>query len=152
MFSNLTLYYLNQLGIAPWINKESSLKLLNKSNKVESNLLKLVVLVSSDLSNKAQVLFNHMMAYINVENDELLIIKILTQDLADNKNRQWFTQIEKNTPRAVFALGFNANDLFADSNSTYPIVQSFTPEYLLDNPSYKKKVLHDLHALKGLLS
>ncbi|MCL9684250.1 DNA polymerase III subunit psi [Legionella maioricensis] len=151
MFSNLTLYYLNQLGIVPWINKESSLKLPDKSSTVESNLLKLVVLVSSDLSNKAQALFNRMMASINVEKDELLIIKILTQDLADNK--KWLTQIEKNTPRAVFALGLNVNDdLFADLNSSYPIVQSFAPEYLLDNPSYKKKVFHDLNTLKGLLS
>ena len=152
MFSNLTLYYLNRLGITPWINKETSLKLLDKSNKIENNLLKLVVLVSADLSSKAQVLLNRMMAYINVENDALLMVKILPQDLADNKDRQWSTQIEKNTPRAVLVLGLNSNDLLADLNPAYPVVQSFTPEYLLENPSYKKKVFHDLSTLKRLLS
>jgi hypothetical protein len=152
MFSNLTLYYLNHLGITPWINKESSLKLLDKSNKIENNVFKLVVLVSSDLSSKAQVLLNRMMAYINVANDELLMVEILPQDLVDNKNRQWFNQIEKNTPRAVLVLGLNNKELLADLNPAYPVVQSFTPEYLLDNPSYKKKVFNDLSALKRLLS
>ncbi len=147
MFSNLTLYYLNQLGIEPWINKKNSLKLRDKSNQP----VKLVVLISSDLNNKAQTLFNRMMTYISVKNDELLIIKVLEQDFAENQARQWLSQIEKNTPRAILTLGIDINDLSAGLSSTYPIIQSFTLDYLLENPSYKKNIFHDLSALKKLV-
>ena len=64
MYSNLTLYYLNQMGICPWINKENSLESIEKSSTVCP--LKLVVLVSNELKGKAESLFKHMMTYLNI--------------------------------------------------------------------------------------
>ncbi|BCA95374.1 hypothetical protein TUM19329_17350 [Legionella antarctica] len=152
MFSNLTLYYLNQLEIVPWINKEHSLKFQDSAEQVNRNPFKLVILVSADLSHKAQVLLNHMMAYINLKNDELLIIKILAKDSVENKNRPWYSQVENSTPRAMLVLGLNDNELFIDLNLTFPVVRSLSVEDLLNNPQFKKKVFNDLNILKSLVS
>lgn len=152
MYSNVTLYYLNQIGITPLVTKDNSLNLLSKSNTAESNTLKLIVLISSDFSNKAKSLFNRMMTYINLQENELLLINIKQYDLAQNTNKLWFSQIENKTPLAILALGPNTKDLFNDSNPSYSIVQSLALDYLLTNPLNKKKVFQDLSYLKQLMS
>ena len=152
MFSNLTLYYLNQLGITPWISKENSLNLRKKTNPVESRGLKLVVLISTELSDKAQSLFNRMMAYINIQNDELLLLNIKQQDFINGTNRDFFSQIAANSPLAVLALGPSAKALFDDFNPSIGVVESLTLDDLLNNPSNKKKAFQDLSYLKQLFS
>lgn len=145
MYSNLTLYYLNQMGICPWINKENSLESIEKSSTVCP--LKLVVLVSNELKGKAESLFKHMMTYLNIINDELLIIKIKEED-----SNQWISSVEKIRPQAILALGPDLKNKFVNLNLPYPALQSLAPEYLLNHPSYKKNAFQDLAQLKKLIS
>jgi DNA polymerase III psi subunit len=152
MFSNLTLYYLNQLGITPWISKENVTISSTKPNPVESRVFKLVVLISADLTGKAKSLFDRMLAYINIQDNEFLLLNIKQEAFSQGANSQWFAQIDNSSPVAVLALGLNTKTIFNDSNPTYAVVESLAIDQLLNNPSNKKQVFQDLSYLKQLLS
>lgn len=160
MYSNLTLYYLNQMGINPWIYKENSLTLheadslatSDLSDSSESTPLKLVIILSSELNSKAQLLFKRMIDYINIDDNELLTITMEQNGLPDNAHQQWASQLDNKKPLAVLSLGPKANQFLTDDNISYPVLQSMPLEYLLNNPSYKKKIFQDLHYIKNLIT
>lgn len=147
MYSDLTLYYLNQLGITPWIIKENFVDVPNK------DLIKLVVLVHSNTnkSKKAQSLLKRMMAFINLDDDELLILNIGANDSNEPNSTSWHTQLEKKSPLAILSLGCNTETLLSDFNLSCPVLTSKDPEHLLSNPSAKKSVFCDLSYLNEKL-
>ncbi len=142
MYSNLTLYYLNQMGITPWVNKEHISNLIRQSN--EKSAHKLVVLTSIALNDKMRSLFQQMMDYINLQHNDVLIMTVRELELGNNK---WCEQFLDKIPQALLSFGPNINDL----NLPYPTFQSLPFEYLLDNPSSKKEVLQVLTRLRTCL-
>lgn len=140
MYSNLTLYYLNQMGITPWINKEPRSNLVLQSN--ESTVYQLVVLTSTPLNDKMRTLFHQMISYVNLQHEDVYIMTVGKQD-----GVQWGEQLLEKTGRALLSFGPSINDL----NLPYPKFHSVPLEYLLDNPSSKKEVFQVLSHLKVCL-
>ncbi|CEG56795.1 DNA polymerase III subunit psi [Legionella fallonii] len=137
MYSNLTLYYLNQIGITPWVNKELIPNLIDQPNETSTHPI--IVLISTELSDKMRSLFNQMMDYIDITQDEVLVVAVREQEL-ENK-------LLDKAPQALLSLGPNVNDL----NLPYPIFQGLALEYLLDNPLSKREVFQVLTRLRAYL-
>jgi len=57
MYSNLNLYYLQQLGITPWISKDT----------IQQDSVKLAVLVRSTASTKAQAFVKRVLSFLHLK-------------------------------------------------------------------------------------
>lgn len=123
MYSESTLYYLNQIGIQPWVRK----------NVQQPRLL---VLVPSQQSLKAQKLVQNMLGYLGLPKSELMLLGV-----TDMKN------LELGSLKVVWNLGARV----LEDLKNYPIVASCDPEYLVGNPAQKKGVLGELLQVKQLL-
>lgn len=144
MYSNLTLYYLNQMGITPWVNKEYLSNLEQQSNT--KNAYQLVVLTSTAPNDKVHSLFHQMLNYINLQHDDVFIISVSENESGGNVGK-WSEQLLNKASQALLSFGPNINDL----NVPYPKFQSVSLEYLLNNPSSKKEVFQVLTRLKARL-
>ncbi|CAM4495035.1 MAG: hypothetical protein LEGION0403_FIIPPAGN_00523 [Legionella sp.] len=137
MYSNLTLYYLNQIGIRPWIKREAQ-----EQPQEISNAVKLAVFVSSTLSTKAQSLLQQMMGYLNLNDAEFTVIS------AQKDERQ---QRDTNLrPFAILAFGLSQEQLSAKERSS--VFNTFDLDYLLKNPREKRTVFKVLNEIKQLVS
>lgn len=148
MYSNTTLYYLNQMGIRPWIKRSSTISVLEDERAVKQEALKLLVFISSTLSIKAQSLLSQMMAYLNLPEQELSIIPVQERDSLNKYN----AKIEQKTPRAILVLGLERHQFVTNTNLSCPVLNSIDPDYLITNPAEKGTVFKALHSLKQLLS
>lgn len=136
MYSNLTLYYLNQIGIRPWIKREVQEQLQEKPNSV-----KLAVFVSSTLSTKARSLLQQMIRYLNLNEDELTVIPTQKDEL----NR--YASLK---PFATLVFGLSQEQLLAKEQT--PVFNTLDLDYLLSNPREKRTVFKVLSEIKQLVS
>lgn len=141
MYSNITLYYLNQLGITPWISKENHSVLFNSAQRTPK-----LIIFTGLLHAKAESLLRKMIVCMDINEEQLEIVQI--QDNISSNN-QWFQ--EKN-PIALWALGIKLSDYLSEQLIHCPVINSLSPEHLIDYPSDKRKVLNDLYSLKSLFS
>lgn len=137
MYSNQTLYYLNQIGIRPWIKRESTVSQTTDS----LDALKLIVFISAHLSGRALSLLKQMLAYLNVPEHELTIISTSDQGLDNTLSHQ--------KTQAVLLLGVALNN---NVNFDCPVLTSMDPDYLITHPAEKKNAFKDLCHLKQLLT
>ena len=124
MYSPLKLYYLQQLGIRPWVRRE-----------VPVTCPKIIVIVPSCLTEKAQQLLGHILSYLPKENTQLL-----TKERFLNSNKALLT-------KAVLSF---ETDLTAPFNQTCPVFQDDL-DLLLAQPILKKELFKTLHLLMELL-
>lgn len=152
MYSNLTLYYLNQMGINPWIKKETYSNIVNRSviNSINSSI-KLVVFISSNQSDKARILFKRMMSFINVGMEELLIINVDSSVIGDRHSQEWKEQLKNKKPLATLVLGVNTIDL-SGLNFGCPVISGMEPDFLLKQPKEKKNIFKVLNYIKDLIN
>lgn len=122
MYSNLTLYYLNQLGITPWVIKSRAIK--------EEGIPKLMVISPENISKKAQILLKRMLDFLGFPFE-------LIHNATDYKH--W-----DNPLLAVLILGIDGLDLHVNC----PVFSSMNPEFLLENPAYKKQAFKELSCVK----
>ncbi|MGC1182205.1 DNA polymerase III subunit psi [Legionella sp.] len=157
MYSDKTLYYLNQMGIRAWIKRPNSLSLLQlaTAKQIEESKkgslrggVKLQVFISSNLSIKAQSLLAQMMAYLNLQEHELNIIPVQENEPLSNYD----AKIEQQTPLAILVLGLDHYQFVTSVNTDCLVVNSIDPNYLIANPAEKRKVFKDLHYLMQLVS
>lgn len=146
MYSNTALYYLNQLGIRPWIKRTSLL--FKEDNQTQQECFKLLVFISSTLSAKAKSLLQQMMACINLEQHELSIIPVEARDFSSQNSAQWQNQI----PAAILVLGLNESPLLQELHFSCPVFSSIDPEHLINHPVDKKIIFKDLNTINQLLS
>lgn len=151
MYSNLSLYYLNQLGIKPWINKEAYYHSVQQKEEFEQQTVKLVVFSSSNIDGKVGLLLKRMIAYLAIDEENLLSIKLDKQETSNVQQADWYSLLQKQIPQVILAFGVNPADLIAGLQMNCPLITSLAPEYLLSHPSDKKKVLHDLLTIKQIL-
>jgi hypothetical protein len=130
MYSNLTLYYLNQIGIRPWIKRQ--------------DVTKLFIFVPSNLSSTANTLLKQMIKYIHLETKELLLIPV--QDSGSLVDYQY--QIDQKNPCAILAIGVITSPL----NLKCSLVTCDSPEALLLHPAQKKKAFQALSYLNQLIT
>ncbi|MDI1352332.1 MAG: DNA polymerase III subunit psi [bacterium] len=143
MFNNLTLYYLNQMGIIPWVDKEGA-----KTTNVDPIAVKLI-LITSKMSNKTQIFFNRVLDYLNLAEKDLSMIT-LGENNKEAQKQIINTMITKAIPQAVLILGLN-KDLLTPHNVQCPIISVSNPEYFMDNPTAKKSLFQELQYIKNLV-
>lgn len=144
MYTPLTLYYLNQIGIRPWIKRN------NTERELTTQDAKLFVLFPEHLSSKAKNLLKQMMNYVNLEQSALVLIPLQNTQL-----NEYAFKMKQQNPLAILTWGFNSLEQSEDFNC--PILMCDAPDSLLQNPLKKKeifKVLSDLNQLilEGLSS
>lgn len=144
MYSNLSLYYLNQLGIRPWVKRVNA----EKTQSAKQKSLKLLVLVSSNLSNKGKSLLTQMLAYLGLAEQDLNIIAIHEQDSFGHDN----AQIKQYDPLVTLILGLNTHQLAQEDSLEASVVHSIDPDYLIMNPVEKGKIFKTLHYIKQIIS
>jgi DNA polymerase III psi subunit len=145
MFSNLTLYYLHHMGITPWVNKES-LSHLNS----QSGIIRLLIILPSALSVKAHSLFKAIVVFLDLKEEELLIINFNKQHELLNK-KKWAVQFQQSTPLAALVFDADINNLLMTMDLSFP-VEAVDLENLLQNPLYKKNVWQVLNQIKLLIT
>ncbi|MFI4955451.1 MAG: DNA polymerase III subunit psi [Gammaproteobacteria bacterium] len=140
MYNERSLYYLNQLGITPWITRGQGASCLGEAQ----NTLKLVVFSLSNQSKKAQILLKRMMAFVALDESELLMICVdnINPETAHLKMHQ--VVLANATPLAVLTLGVDTTHLAQELNLQCPILSNFNLDHLLHNPAEKRKVFNDL--------
>ena len=129
MYSNLTLYYLNQMGIKPWIKKTT-----------QQTQIKLLVIIPSNLSLKAQSLLKQILSFINLNSEKTRIISI-----------QESIVLKAYDPLAILLLGCNQSELESNLNIKCPIFFGASLEYLIQHPSEKRKILKELNLINELV-
>ena len=139
MYSTRTLYYLNQMQIRPWVKREAVIA----SHEMPQKMIKLFVFISAGLSDKARSLVQQLIAFINIPEQELAIIPV--------QDTRYLGNLEQKKPSAILILGLDGECFKQALNISCPVLTSADPEYLIANPSEKRKVFRDLNSLKHLL-
>lgn len=129
MLSNVSLYYLNQIGITPWVNKPKL------SPIIES---KLAVLVPDNLSSKAKSLLKQLLSCLSLQEKDLLILR--------GQKHNDFTQ---QRPLAVLSFDTRIN---AVEPLDCPFFANQELEQLLTNPKAKKQVFENLMQINKLIA
>ena len=128
MYTEQNLYYLNQMGIEPWVLKTTGPRLL--------------VLVAEELhSDKERKLLQAILHFINLSQAEVLIKSITTLNTE-------VSQFENSSLIAVLLL---TDDNEQDKKISCPCFKSPSLKKLLDHPKAKKQLLIELIKIKQLL-
>jgi superfamily II DNA/RNA helicase len=127
MYDVNTCYYLNQMGIRPWIRKTLS-----------APKAYWVVMVSSTLQRNAQELLQQILQFLQ---DEQLIhvIKVTKEDSEDQVSQI----LKQYSPQKIFVFGMHLADFFTNE-AKYPTVLTLCPSQLIQQPSKKKQVFYEL--------
>ena len=142
MYSNLTLYYLKQLGITPWVHKERYLRLDDQAIETKQASPSLIIFKQPHLSKKAEILLNKMIAYLDLNETELLV----------SETPQEYSFSENNSPKVIWVLGVENSDLFHSTQCQCPVFSGVSPEHVLRNPMQKREILKVLHSIKKLVN
>ncbi|KTD50781.1 DNA polymerase III subunit psi [Legionella quateirensis] len=142
MYTNLTLYYLKQLGITPWVHKETCLVLEPPALKSKQASPSLIVIKQPHLSKKAEVLLKKMIAYLDLNETEVLV----------SETPQEYSFSENNSPKVIWVLGLEYSELFHTTQCHCPVLSGVSPEHLLHNPLEKREVFKVLHSIKALVN
>ncbi len=137
MYSNLTLYYLNQIGIRPWIKREEQ-----EQAQVLSNAVKLAVFVSSTLSVKAESLLQQMIGYLNLNDDEFTVIS--AQKIGLQPRDMACASL------ATLVFGVSQEQVYTQEQSI--LFNTLDLDYVLSNPREKRTVFKVLSEIKQLVS
>ncbi|KTD60518.1 DNA polymerase III subunit psi [Legionella shakespearei] len=143
MYNDLTLYYLNQIGIRPWMSKEHHSALIPAQPIAEPKERPRLFILTSTRHGKTELLLRKMIHCIGLMEEQLELIQI--QDLSEH----WLKSV---TPRALLSLGVELPDFISNALANCPIILSFSLEHLIEWPADKKKVLQDLYSFKQHLS
>lgn len=125
MYTQLTQYYLKQLGIRPWVAQAST---------EPTSRAQLVVLLQQS-SNKVQAFVHRVLSFLQVgkADAQILLWDEYTEGRLNHLN-----------PKAVLALGVDGNQIKEFQGT---VLSSFSPEELFSNPQQKKILFHALHEL-----
>lgn len=141
MYNNLTLYYLNQMGIVPWIRKETRSSMLASDASI-----RLLIMVPEHLTSKARALLDKLLAYINNAASKLLVIPDV-QDTA--LMTQQLSAVQSSSMIVSFGLD---KALFDHNDSDHSIIHLDSLEHLLSYPREKKKLFMQLSLIKHHLA
>jgi DNA polymerase III psi subunit len=140
MYDNLTLYYLNQMGIIPWINKA---KLSKTSLADTSERAKLIVIIPRKLSTKSKHLMNQMLDFVDIEENKVEFItysdQVLSVVLNGYQNRA-----------LLGVLCFDANPVLFQELMPFEdkSLSSIDLESLINSPIKKKQAFTELVRFK----
>ena len=140
MRHTLNPYYLQQMGIVSWVQRNSQVPALSIMIVLESGEMDEA---NQCLAGKAGHLLKKMMHSIGISWDSLTVV--MPKGPAFLKE-----QIAYFRPRLILALGECASSTLKGEH-TIPVIISSHPEDLLRDPSQKKQVFAHLMQVKKLL-
>lgn len=139
MYTDLSIYYLNQLGITPWVTKETALSLASKADMERLKLHKLIVIKPHKTTSQACLLIEKFCSFVNLRPSEIHLI--------DEEQFDINTLIlELNMP--ILVLG---SEQYSQGVNTANVFYTLDPDYVLANPSSKRQVLEHLQSLNQKL-
>jgi len=163
MYDNNTLYYLNQLGIVPWvlrddISKKSAVNQLAQATQncdqcgayqptfAEGDIdAPLMIIGEQVFSDKSQKLLRNMLRSIGLS-EKSVFFSSTTQC-----QEHFAQQIQVHMPHIILAFG-DAATKRASSCQDSCVIASHHPETLLANPTLKKQAYADFQQLMLKLS
>lgn len=145
MYSNLTLYYLNQMGITPWISKDSPLYSANEPKVISS--VQLLVLTNGLLNLKEQSLLRNIISWLGLSANNWVHLQIKT----DATKPEMAADLSEFESDNYLSFGL-PHDFFTEFRSAKPVVQVDPLSLLLNNAFTKKKLFNCLVTLKTHLS
>lgn len=174
MYDNLTLYYLNQMGIFPWISKtcDEELKAIKKNEAVlssehssifsprlladgsliakesaDSHRYKLLILTPEHLSTKARSLLKAITVFLNLQDKDLLQVQLPNNPLLIQKQRM---NPSMNFGSIPFTLVFGLNkDLVERLKPIGSVMYCPSLDHLLHQSMSKKTTWLDLLDIKN---
>lgn len=149
MYSNSSLYYLNQLGIYPWIDKKEHLKKTLAIQKNESINFKLLLIVPMNLSMSAQSLLKKLINYLDLSETELLVLNVVENSTLIKKELV-DARTKLSASSMVLALGIN-KELLTELQLDYSLIHCHSPEYVVNNPLTKKTLFLEFNQVKQQL-
>lgn len=154
MYNALTLYYLNQLGIRPWVRKDKRCCItadVNLLAQSESHL-KLITLFSSPLSEQAKRLVNQIVTYLLGEKKEVISFQIEPGCYDSGEFKRWRDSKSHHLSYAVLMCGANGAKQLDDWRFDCSGIAHVDPEHLIASPLEKKQLLVDLAPLYTLFN
>lgn len=134
MYNNLNLYYLNQIGITPWIIREEALI-----------VPRLIILTSEKITGKAQDLLKKMIAYLNVSEEDFILFQL--KDKNKLEEEPWFSMMQADSSTILLSLGLDILNAYKGR-----IISSLNPNHLLHHPKDKRQVFKDLNTIQKMLA
>jgi hypothetical protein len=132
-YKPLTLYYLQQLGIKPWINKVCKTKRA------------LIIISPSSLGKKPSLILKGILAFIKTLSLPYRLIELDFSNL--NQEDEHLPGLLQNTrPLAILSLGLETKP-FLDLRIPCPIFYSLSPLDLLQGSNAKKQIFEYLMSL-----
>jgi hypothetical protein len=129
MYSDRTKYYLETMGIQPWVRRNATKQL--------------AVLVSRNITPLAKVLFQKMLDYLALPSEIILLIPV--EEQSKNSPLQFSHPLKQ-----ILIFGQSLTKKLAESCSL-PVVVTICPQILIQDPLQKKQVFLDLCRLKVAL-
>ncbi len=142
MYSNLSLYYLEQLGIKPWIKRDEGQ--LEKKKQ-------LVVLLDDSLSSKARFLLDKILDFISLDKHDKPLILTEKADAATLKRCNRYDALVVLNFRKAHSVNI-IEELKGQSSPRLSLIDMSSPDDLLSHPVDKKKVFQQLLKVKDLIS
>lgn len=132
MYNNLNLYYLNLLGIQPWISKKSLI------DAIPMPRARLIILTTPNLSSFEKTLLKQILIFLELKPEEYKHLEFKPDHRMDDVilNAEYILSMDINPE-----LAFN-DDLIFKSDSL---------KTLLEKPLYKKQLCYLLTSLKNQL-
>jgi len=149
MSSPLRSYYLQQMGIQTWVERQTGKEkaLASLRQQADCSLLssgnpdaKLMLIGREPVGGKAALLLTRMLSSIGIDEKDVFIASSDSTELMAR-------QVALIAPQVLLILGEGEYD-----PQTRPCLNSFHPEHLLKHPKDKKSAFRDLLTLKALLA
>lgn len=147
MYNKETLYYLQQLGIRPWIKKGNPVLLSEPTATANRETLKLIVVLTSTLSDKTHALLQQMMSYIHLNEHELAIISVQEEQF----QHRYDALVSQQPSLGILSFGFNQENQAIQQYSHIPRWKCRALDALIANPFEKKNVFKVLSEMKQLV-
>lgn len=138
MYNQLDLYYLQQMGIRPWVIKNTVLPAQKSA---------LLVLLPHKIDKKSQLLLNAIVKFINDTDNKDVTIEVVSDTDCDISQ---IVSAHKNKVAAIVSFGVSLAEKRDKTDSTCPIISTVDLDYLINNPRAKKMVYQELLAIKTL--
>lgn len=140
MYDNLTLFYLNLMGIFPWLNRDSCISFNVDDN---SRTSKLLVFVPSQLNPGAAKLMKHILTFLGLEQSRIKVIAHNSMESSTMEN-----ECPINPLMGVLSFVPKLNIQSKIGNRDIPCLSTIELDALISNPLEKKKAFIDLAQFK----
>ncbi|WP_127098732.1 DNA polymerase III subunit psi [Legionella sp. km772] len=129
MYTNLDLYYLNLMGIRPWLDKKSL-----QANSVPQDY-KLLIFTSSNLASKEQSLLKQIIFFLALDDKQVKHLEVKDNSFTDSSlNAKWI-------------LAFGDSGPYKSTT----ILETNSLSEVINRPILKKKLFKCLVSLKSNL-